>query len=65
MTLWLLGTHLDRTADYLDNHERILRIESAAFANRRPYHPHKLALTWGWKVASRFWGWWCRCWGYS
>ena len=42
MTLWLLGTHLDRTADYLDDHERILLVESTDFANRRSYHPHKL-----------------------
>ncbi len=44
MTLWLLGTHLDRTADYLDEHDRVLLIESTAFAERRPYHPHKLTL---------------------
>lgn len=44
MTLWLLGTQLDRTADYLDEHDRVLLIESRAFANRRQYHPHKLTL---------------------
>jgi len=44
MTLWLLGTHLDRTADYLDDHDRVLLVESTAFADRRPYHPHKLTL---------------------
>ncbi|MFB6220505.1 MAG: cryptochrome/photolyase family protein [Halolamina sp.] len=44
MTLWLLGTHLDRTADYLDEHDRVLLVESRRFANRRPYHPHKLTL---------------------
>mgnify|MGYP006282805615 CR=1 FL=1 len=44
MTLWLLGTHLDRTADYLDDHDRVLLIEATAFADRRPYHPHKLTL---------------------
>jgi len=44
MTLWLLGTHLDRTADYLDEHDRVLLIEATEFADRRPYHPHKLTL---------------------
>ena len=44
MTLWLLGTHLDRTADYLEDHDRVLLIESTEFARRRPYHPHKLTL---------------------
>ncbi|MFW5934257.1 MAG: cryptochrome/photolyase family protein [Halolamina sp.] len=44
MTLWLLGTQLDRTADYLDDHDRVLLIEASAFADRRPYHPHKLTL---------------------
>ena len=44
MTLWLLGTHLDRTADYLDEHDRVLLIEATAFGERRPYHPHKLTL---------------------
>lgn len=44
MTLWLLGTHLDRTADYLDDHDRVLLVESTAFARRRSYHPHKLTL---------------------
>ena len=44
MTLWLLGTHLDRTADYLENHDHVLLVEATAFADRRPYHPHKLTL---------------------
>ena len=44
MTLWLLGTHLDRTAGYLDEHDRVLLVEATSFANRRPYHPHKLTL---------------------
>ncbi len=44
MTLWLLGTHLDRTAEYLEEHDRVLLIEATAFADRRPYHPHKLTL---------------------
>ncbi|MEF8858783.1 MAG: cryptochrome/photolyase family protein [Halolamina sp.] len=44
MTLWLLGTHLDRTADYLENHDRVLLVESTQFATRRPSHPHKLTL---------------------
>lgn len=42
MTRWLLGTHLDCTADDLDDHEGILLVESTAFADRRPSHPHKL-----------------------
>ena len=44
MTLWLLGTHLDRTTDYLDEHDSVLLVESTAFADRQPYHPHKLTL---------------------
>ncbi|WP_435117022.1 cryptochrome/photolyase family protein [Halolamina sp. C58] len=44
MTLWLLGTHLDRTAASLDEHDRVLLIEATEFAERRPYHPHKLTL---------------------
>lgn len=44
MTLWLLGTHLDATADYLDDHDRILMVEAESFADRRAYHPHKLTL---------------------
>jgi deoxyribodipyrimidine photolyase-related protein len=44
MTLWLLGTHLDRTAGHLEDHDRVLLVESTAFARRRPYHPHKLTL---------------------
>jgi deoxyribodipyrimidine photolyase-related protein len=44
MTLWLLGTHLDRTAAYLEDHDRVLLIEATAFADRRPYHPHKLTF---------------------
>ncbi|KPN30658.1 deoxyribodipyrimidine photo-lyase-related protein [Halolamina pelagica] len=44
MTLWLLGTQLDRTAASLDEHDRVLLIEASGFADRRPYHPHKLTL---------------------
>ena len=44
MTLWLLGDQLDHSATPLDDAERVLLVEAAAFAGRRPYHPHKLTL---------------------
>ncbi|MFB6127068.1 MAG: cryptochrome/photolyase family protein [Halolamina sp.] len=44
MTVWLLGTHLDATLSLLDDADRVLMIESRAFAARKRYHPLKLTL---------------------
>ncbi|MFW5964017.1 MAG: cryptochrome/photolyase family protein [Natronomonas sp.] len=43
MTVLVVGDCLTR-AGPLDADERVLMIEAEAFARRRPYHPHKLAL---------------------
>jgi len=44
MTVWLLGDQLHPESDVLDDDDRVLLIESTAFAERRPYHPQKLGL---------------------
>lgn len=44
MTLWLLGDQLSHDTAALDDAERVLMIESHAFADRKPYHPQKLTL---------------------
>lgn len=44
MTLWLLGDQLSHDGTTLADTERVLMIESWAFADRKPYHPQKLTL---------------------
>ncbi|WP_251343123.1 cryptochrome/photolyase family protein [Haloplanus halophilus] len=44
MTVWLLGDQLHPEHHVLDGADRVLVIEAAAFADRRPYHPQKLGL---------------------
>ncbi|MFQ3319261.1 MAG: deoxyribodipyrimidine photolyase-related protein [Natronomonas sp.] len=47
MTVWVLGDQLVRQRGPLaraDSDERVLMVESRAFARRKPYHPHKLTL---------------------
>ncbi|MFB6207021.1 MAG: cryptochrome/photolyase family protein [Haloglomus sp.] len=48
MTVWILGDQLTREhgplADVEPGDERVLMVEARAFARRRAYHPHKLAL---------------------
>ncbi|WP_049906586.1 cryptochrome/photolyase family protein [Halorubrum aidingense] len=43
-TLWLLGDQLNPTLDALDEVDEVLLIEAHGFADRRPYHAHKLTL---------------------
>jgi deoxyribodipyrimidine photolyase-related protein len=43
-TAWLLGNQLSHDAGVLKETDRVLLIESARFADRRPYHPQKLSL---------------------
>jgi len=44
MTVWLLGDQLHPESHVLDGADRVLLIEAADFADRRPYHPQKLGL---------------------
>jgi deoxyribodipyrimidine photolyase-related protein len=44
MTVWLLGDHLHPAHHHLDGVARVLLVEAADFADRRPYHPQKLGL---------------------
>jgi deoxyribodipyrimidine photolyase-related protein len=44
MTVWLLGDQLHPEHHVLDGADRVLLIEAADFADRRPYHPQKLGL---------------------
>jgi len=43
-TLWLLGDQLHPDLDALDDADDVLMIEATGFADRRPYHAHKLTL---------------------
>ena len=43
-TLWLLGDQLDPTLDALADADNVLLIEASGFADRKPYHAHKLTL---------------------
>ncbi|EMA57794.1 cryptochrome/photolyase family protein [Halorubrum lipolyticum] len=42
--LWLLGDQLNPDLDALDDADRVLLIEAHGFADRKPYHAHKLTL---------------------
>ncbi len=44
VTVWLLGDQLNPTLDVLADADRLLLIEAHGFADRRPYHTHKLTL---------------------
>jgi deoxyribodipyrimidine photolyase-related protein len=44
MTVWLLGDQLHPEHHVLDGADRVLLIEAADFADRRPYHSQKLGL---------------------
>jgi len=43
-TLWLLGDQLNLDLDALETADTVLLIEAHDFADRRPYHAHKLTL---------------------
>ncbi len=43
-TLWLLGDQLHPDLDALEDADDVLMIEATGFADRRPYHTHKLTL---------------------
>ncbi|TKX57721.1 cryptochrome/photolyase family protein [Halorubrum sp. SS7] len=43
-TCWLLGDQLNPDLDVLDAADDVLLIEAHGFADRRPYHAHKLTL---------------------
>ena len=43
-TCWLLGDQLNPDLDVLDDADDVLLIEAHGFADRKPYHPHKLTL---------------------
>ena len=43
-TLWLLGDQLHPDLDALEDADDVLMIEATGFADRRPYHAHKLTL---------------------
>jgi len=43
-TLWLLGDQLNLELDALEDADDVLLIEAYDFADRRPYHTHKLTL---------------------
>ncbi len=43
-TLWLLGDQLHPDLDALADADDVLMIEASEFADRRPYHAHKLTL---------------------
>ncbi|WP_049983198.1 cryptochrome/photolyase family protein [Halorubrum sp. BV1] len=43
-TLWLLGDQLNRDLDALVDADEVLLIEAHGFADRKPYHAHKLTL---------------------
>ena len=42
--LWLLGDQLNPELDALDGADEVLLIEANGFADRKPYHAHKLTL---------------------
>ena len=42
--LWLLGDQLNPELDALDDADEVLLIEAHGFADRKPYHAHKLTL---------------------
>jgi deoxyribodipyrimidine photolyase-like uncharacterized protein len=42
--LWLLGDQLNPDLDALANADEVLLIEAHGFADRKPYHTHKLTL---------------------
>ena len=42
--LWLLGDQLNPELDVLDDADEVLLIEAHGFADRKPYHAHKLTL---------------------
>ncbi len=44
VTCWLLGDQLDPTRDALAEADDVLLIEAHDFADRKPYHAHKLTL---------------------
>ncbi len=44
VTCWLLGDQLDPTLDVLAAADDVLLIEAHDFADRKPYHAHKLTL---------------------
>ncbi|MEZ3162492.1 cryptochrome/photolyase family protein [Halorubrum sp. RMP-47] len=43
-TCWLLGDQLNPDLDVLDRADDVLLIEAHGFADRKPYHAHKLTL---------------------
>ena len=43
-TCWLLGDQLNPDLDVLDDADDVLLIEAHGFADRKPYHAHKLTL---------------------
>ena len=43
-TCWLLGDQLNPDLDALDDADDVLLIEAHGFADRKPYHAHKLTL---------------------
>ncbi|TKX75345.1 cryptochrome/photolyase family protein [Halorubrum sp. GN11_10-6_MGM] len=43
-TCWLLGDQLNHDLDVLDAADDVLLIEAHGFADRKPYHAHKLTL---------------------
>jgi deoxyribodipyrimidine photolyase-related protein len=43
-TCWLLGDQLNADLDVLDDADDVLLIEAHGFADRKPYHAHKLTL---------------------
>ncbi|GAA0530709.1 cryptochrome/photolyase family protein [Halorubrum ejinorense] len=43
-TCWLLGDQLNPDLDALDDADDVLMIEAHGFADRKPYHAHKLTL---------------------
>ncbi len=43
-TCWLLGDQLNPDLDVLDDADEVLLIEAHGFADRKPYHAHKLTL---------------------
>ncbi|QAU13579.1 cryptochrome/photolyase family protein [Halorubrum sp. BOL3-1] len=43
-TLWLLGDQLNPDLDALDAADDVLLVEAHGFADRKPYHAHKLTL---------------------
>ena len=43
-TCWLLGDQLNPDLDVLDGADDVLLIEAHGFADRKPYHAHKLTL---------------------